>query len=98
MNVIKESSGSRLTLRIQGRLDTTTAPQLETELKASVEGVTELVLDLAELAYISSAGLRVVLMAQKIMNKQGTMVVRNVDPNVLEVFEVTGFSDILTIE
>lgn len=98
MNVIKESSGSRLTLRIQGRLDTTTAPQLETELKASVEGVTALVLDLAELAYISSAGLRVVLMAQKIMNKQGTMVVRNVDPNVLEVFEVTGFSDILTIE
>ena len=98
MNVIKESSGSRLTLRIQGRLDTTTAPQLETELKASVEGVTALVLDLAELAYISSAGLRVVLMAQKIMNKQGTMVVRSVDPNVLEVFEVTGFSDILTIE
>ena len=97
MNVIKESSGSQLTLRIQGRLDTTTAPQLETELKASVEGVTALVLDLAELAYISSAGLRVVLMAQKIMNKQGTMVVRNVDPNVLEVFEVTGFSDILTI-
>ena len=68
MNVIKESSGSQLTLRIQGRLDTTTAPQLETELKASVEGVTELVLDLAELAYISSAGLRVVLMAQNIMN------------------------------
>ena len=98
MNVIKESSGSQLTLRIQGRLDTTTAPQLETELKASVEGVTALVLDLAELAYISSAGLRVVLMAQKIMNKHGTMVVRNVDPNVLEVFEVTGFSDILTIE
>ena len=98
MNVIKESSGSQLTLRIQGRLDTTTAPQLETELKASVEGVTALVLDLAELAYISSAGLRVVLMAQKIMNKQGAMVVRNVDPNVLEVFEVTGFSDILTIE
>ena len=98
MNVIKESSGSQLTLRIQGRLDTTTAPQLETELKASVEGVTALVLDLAELAYISSAGLRVVLMAQKIMNKQGTMVVRNVDPNVLEVFEVTGFSDIMTIE
>ena len=98
MNVIKESSGGQLTLRIQGRLDTTTAPQLETELKASVEGVTALVLDLAELAYISSAGLRVVLMAQKIMNKQGTMVVRNVDPNVLEVFEVTGFSDILTIE
>ena len=98
MNVIKESSGSQLTLRIQGRLDTTTAPQLETGLKASVEGVTALVLHLAELAYISSAGLRVVLMAQKIMNKQGTMVVRNVDPNVLEVFEVTGFSDILTIE
>ena len=98
MNVIKESSGSQLTLRIQGRLDTTTAPQLETELKASVEGVTALVLDLAELAYISSAGLRVVLMAQKIMNKQGTMVVRNVDPNALEVFEVTDFSDILTIE
>lgn len=98
MNVIKESSGSQLTLRIQGRLDTSTAPQLETELKASVEGVTDLVLDLAELVYISSAGLRVVLMAQKIMNKQGTMVVRNVDPNVLEVFEVTGFSDILTIE
>ena len=67
MNVIKESSGSQLTLRIQGRLDTTTAPQLETELKASVEGVTALVLDLAELAYISSAGLRVVLMAQKIL-------------------------------
>ena len=98
MNIIKNKDGSKLTLALEGRLDTTTAPQLETELKASVEGVTALVLDLAELAYISSAGLRVVLMAQKIMNKQGTMVVRNVDPNVLEVFEVTGFSDILTIE
>ena len=98
MNVIKESSGSRLTLRIQGRLDTTTAPQLEAELKESMDGITELNLDFEKLEYLSSAGLRVLLAAQKVMNKQGSMVIRHVNETIHEVFEVTGFIDILTIE
>lgn len=98
MEIIKTKENTLLTLALEGRLDTTTAPQLEAELKASVDGVTELVFDFTKLEYISSAGLRVLLSAQKLMNKQGKMTVKNVCPEILEVFEITGFSDILTIE
>ena len=98
MVITKNAEGEKLTLNLQGRLDTTTAPQLEAELKSSVTGVSDLVLDFAELEYISSAGLRVLLSAQKVMSRQGTMVVRNVNEDIMDVFELTGFSDILTIE
>ena len=98
MIIEKNLAGTALTLTLSGRLDTTTAPQLEAELKASLAGVEHLVLDFAALDYLSSAGLRVLLAAQKIMNKQGDMVVRNVNETINEVFDVTGFCDILTIE
>lgn len=98
MTIQKTADGGKLTLAVEGRLDTTTAPELEDELKGSLEGVSEFILDFAELAYISSAGLRVVLSAQKQMNKQGSMKVVNVGPEIKEIFDVTGFSDILTIE
>ena len=81
-----------------GRLDTTTAPQLESELKTALAGVSELTFDLGKLEYISSAGLRVLLSTQKTMNKQGTMKVTHANEMILEIFEVTGFADILTIE
>ena len=98
MTITKNQNGSHLDLALEGRLDTTTAPQLEAELKQSVNGVTELVLDFSGLEYLSSAGLRVLLSAQKVMNKQGSMVIRYVNDTIMEIFEVTGFSDILTIE
>ena len=98
MNIVKNKDGSKLTLALEGRLDTTTAPQLEGEMKSSLEGVTALELDFQQLEYLSSAGLRVLLAAQKVMNKQGSMVLRNVNSMVMEVFEITGFVDILTIE
>jgi len=98
MNIEKTTNGNELVLAIEGRLDTTTAPELESEIKASIDGVEALVLDFANLEYISSAGLRVILSAQKQMNKQGSMVIKNVSSDVLEVFEITGFTDILTIE
>ena len=98
MEILKNQQGTALNLALVGRLDTTTAPQLEAELNTSISGVTELVLDFAKLDYISSAGLRVLLAAQKTMLKQGKMTVRNVVPEIMEVFEITGFSDILTIE
>ena len=98
MTIEKTRSGAELTLTIAGRLDTTTAPGLEAELKACLEGVEKLALDFAALDYLSSAGLRVLLAAQKIMNKQGSMVVRNVNETIAEIFEVTGFCDVLTIE
>lgn len=98
MTIEKNLNATTLTVAVGGRLDTTTAPQLETELKASLGGVTELVLDLVDLEYISSAGLRVLLAAQKIMNKQGSMVVRNANDDIRDIFDVTGFADILTIE
>lgn len=87
-----------LTITLEGRLDTTTAPQLEAGLKGQLDGVSELTLDLKKLDYLSSAGLRVILAAQKQMNKQGRMVIRNVNETIMEIFEVTGFVDILTIE
>ena len=98
MTIEKNLNGSDLTVTIAGRLDTTTAPQLEAEFKSSIEGVEKLVLDFTALEYLSSAGLRVLLSAQKIMNKQGEMVIRNVNDTIKEIFEVTGFIDILTIE
>jgi len=98
MTIEKIAEGKKLTIALSGRLDTTTAPKLETELKQNISGVEELVLDLAALEYLSSAGLRVLLSAQKVMNRQGNMVVRNVNEIIMEIFEVTGFVDVLTIE
>ena len=98
MTITKQSSGGSLTLALEGRLDTGTAPQLEAVLNASLGGVTELTLDMARLQYVSSAGLRVVLAAQKQMNRQGHMTVRHVCADIMEVFEMTGFVDILDIE
>lgn len=98
MNINKTAEGGFLKIKVDGRLDTTTAPQLEEELKASLDGVTELAMDFADLEYISSAGLRVLLSAQKTMNKQGSMKVLNVNETIMEIFDITGFADILTIE
>ncbi len=98
LNINKDSNGADLTVTLEGRLDTTTAPDLEEVFKSSLEGVTALNIDMASLEYISSAGLRVLLSAQKTMNKQGNMVVKNVSKEIMEIFEVTGFSDILTIQ
>lgn len=98
MTIEKIVNNAELTVALGGRLDTITAPQLETELKESMEGVQKLVLDFKELEYISSAGLRVLLMAQKAMNKQGEMIIRNVNETIAEVFDITGFADMLTIE
>ena len=97
MTITKHADGKQLTLALEGRLDTTTAPELEEELNASLEGVKELTLDLEHLAYLSSAGLRVILGAQKRMNKQGHMTVQHVCADIMEVFEITGFVEILTI-
>lgn len=98
MNIQQEKNGAALTLMLEGRLDTATAPQLESCLNSTLDGVTSLVLDFSALEYISSAGLRVLLSAQKRMNKQGKMVIRNVNEVINEVFEMTGFADILSIE
>ena len=98
MTIEKKQNGSSLTIAVQGRLDTTTAPDLEKEIKSGLDGVTELIMDFEKLDYISSAGLRVLLSAQKVMSKQGSMKVIHVNDLVMEVFEVTGFTDILTIE
>ncbi len=98
LNITKNAEGSNLTIGLEGRLDTNTAPELDAEIKSSLAGVTSVVLDMAKLEYISSAGLRVLMSAQKIMNDQGEMKLINVNEIVNEVFEVTGFSDILTIE
>ena len=97
MTIEKTIKGSTLNVVLRGRLDTITAPQLEAELKASLDGITELILDFQNLEYLSSAGLRVLLAAQKVMNRQGTMTVMHVSDTVHEIFEVTGFIDILTI-
>ena len=98
MTIEKNLNGTEITVKVSGRLDTTTAPELEAALNDSFSGVSKLVLDFASLEYLSSAGLRVLLQAQKTMNKQGEMVIRNVNESINEVFEVTGFIDILTIE
>jgi anti-sigma B factor antagonist len=98
LNIGNEKNGNKLTVTLEGRLDTTTAPELEESVKENIEGVKELVFEIESLEYISSAGLRVLLATQKIMNKQGSMVVRNASEEVKEIFEVTGFYDILNIE
>jgi anti-sigma B factor antagonist len=98
MTIEKNLNGTELTVAIVGRLDTTTAPQLEAEFKQSIDGVEKLVLDFTALEYISSAGLRILLATQKTMNKQGEMVIKNVNVTIQEIFEITGFIDILTIE
>ena len=98
MTIEKITNGTELTVKLAGRLDTTTAPELEVALKDSYAGVEKLVLDFAELEYLSSAGLRVLLGAQKTMNKQGEMVVKNVNDTIDEILEITGFADVLTIE
>ena len=98
LNIVKNAEDTKLTVALEGRLDTTTAPQLEEQLKGSLDGVKELVFDMSNLEYISSAGLRVILSSQKIMNKQGSMIIKNVSEEIMEIFEVTGFVDILTIE
>lgn len=98
MNIIEKSNGHELCICLEGRLDTTTAPELEKVLSGSLEGVTDLTFDMGALDYLSSAGLRVLLGAQKRMNKQGSMKVTNVNETIMEIFEVTGFADILTIE
>ena len=98
MTIEKNLNGTELTVVITGRLDTTTAPQLEAELNQSIAGVEKLVLDFTSLEYLSSAGLRVLLATQKTMNNQGEMIIKNVNETIHEIFEVTGFIDILTIE
>ena len=98
MTINKLAEGTKLTVSLSGRMDTTTAPQLDAELKASLPGVEELVLDFAALSYLSSAGLRVLLGAQKTMARQGSMILKNVNETIMEVFEITGFVDILTIQ
>ena len=98
LNICKKAEKEAVFITLEGRLDTTTAPDLEKELKSSLEGVTSLTLDLEKLEYISSAGLRVLIAAQKTMNQQGEMKVVHVCETIMEVFEVTGFSDILIIE
>ncbi len=98
MTINKNQDGSKLEIALEGRLDTMTAPALEEEVKSSIEGIKELVFDLKDLVYVSSAGLRVLLSAQKTMNKQGSMTIKNANEEVMEIFEVTGFIDILNIE
>ena len=97
LNIKKERMEGELSLALSGRLDTITAPELEKELGSSLAGVTRLVLDLAGLEYISSAGLRVLLSTQKVMNRQGNMRLVHVNETIMDIFEVTGFADILTI-
>lgn len=97
MKVTLDKNGSTLKVSVSGRLDTTTAPELEKTLGSQLEGIESLTLDFTELAYISSAGLRVLLALQKKMNRQGQMAVTHVNDNIMEVFDVTGFVDVLTI-
>ena len=98
LNITKEKNGNDLTLALEGRLDTTTAPELENVVKNELGGVTSLVVDMTKLEYISSAGLRVLLSGQKVMNAQGDMVIKNASDDIMEIFDVTGFTDILNIE
>ncbi len=98
MTITKTNEGSVLTIALEGRLDTTTAPELDAVVKSDLTDITDLTFDFANLEYISSAGLRVLLSAQKIMNKQGKMVIKNVNETISEVFDITGFSDVLDIQ
>ena len=98
MDIEKQKDGKKLDIKLEGRLDSKTAPKLKETLEDSLDDVEELTFDLSELIYISSAGLRIILSTQKTMDKQGSMKVTNVQDIVMEVFESTGFVDILTIE
>ncbi|MBR2197694.1 MAG: STAS domain-containing protein [Fibrobacter sp.] len=98
MQITKTVENDNLTLSLEGRLDTLTAPQLEAEVNGKLDGVKTLIFDFQNLAYVSSAGLRILFMAQKIMNKQGKMIVRNANADIKDIFTVTGFSNILTLE
>ena len=98
MTIEKKINGEAVTLIVSGRLDTQTAPELEKELDASFAGLKDLTFDMTNLEYISSAGLRVILKAQKVMNAQGSMKLTGVNDSIMEVFDITGFLDILTIE
>ena len=98
MTIVKNRQGAELSVMLEGRLDTVSAPDFEAVVKNELGGVETFVLDLEKLQYTSSAGLRVILLAQKTMNKQGKMILRNVADGVMEVFEMTGLSDLLTIE
>ena len=98
LNISKKIENTKAVLTLEGRLDTVTAPEMETVIRESLSGLTELILDFEKLEYISSAGLRVLLLAQKAMNRQGKMKLCRVNETIKEIFEVTGFSDILTIE
>lgn len=98
MNITKERDGNSMILTLEGRLDTTTAPQLEEIISKELDGIESVTMDFKQLDYLSSAGLRVILAAQKKMNKQGEMVIRHVNETIMEVFEVTGFSGILNIK
>lgn len=98
MNIQVTKENDKLFIALEGRLDTTTAPQLEKTLKAEVSNHKELVIDFAQLEYISSAGLRVLLAAQKVMNRQGEMIILHVNETIMEIFDITGFADILNIQ
>ena len=98
MTINKTLNGTELVLAPIGRLDSNTAPELEQMVQTSLDGVSALVFDFAELEYISSAGLRVLLSAQKVMNRKGTLVIRHVNEAIAEILDITGFSDVLNIE
>ena len=98
MTIEKKINGESVTLIVSGRLDTQTAPELENELDSVLSGIKELTFDMTNLEYVSSAGLRVILKAQKAMNAQGSMKLTGVNDSIMEVFDITGFLDILTIE
>ncbi|ONI38015.1 anti-sigma F factor antagonist [Candidatus Epulonipiscium fishelsonii] len=98
MTFEKNLTNSTLQIKLKGRLDATTTPRLEMELNEDLKVIKKLIFDFKDLNYLSSAGLRVILTAQKIMNKQGSMVIKNVNSTIMEIFESTGFIDILTIE
>ena len=98
MNIIKNKENTTMTIAVEGRLETTTAPELEAVVKSELEGVTDLTFDFANLEYISSAGLRVILTAQKTMNKQGSMKITGANEIVREIFDITGFSGIMNLE
>lgn len=98
MTITKKLNENELVAEVSGRIDTLTAPEFEASMKENIENIKKIVIDFKAVEYISSAGLRVLLSLQKIMNKQGEMIIKNVNESVYEVFEVTGFSDILTIE
>ena len=98
MIITKTKEGTAMTVALEGRMDAISAPQLEEELNAALDDITDLTFDLEKLAYTSSAGLRVLLSTQKTMNKKGSMVIRNVRPDIMEIFDMVGFTDLLNIE